>query len=264
MLFLRADLSMAEGRVVNVLTHDPELLRIARSNPWEFDTHKFMASAVFGIPETEINREQRQAGKKIIHASNYDVQPARMSEGLLKEGFIFAEEECARAQQKYLGRFPAIQGVFHFNIRMKLIRERKLTNSWGASIFFPFERLEPSLYRRGYAWVPQSEIGRLLNQKGFVPTDQFLLRNNLHSRINLQVHDEICLSTCPEEVWDVMRFIQESLCVEREYEGEKLAIPIEYAIERRYHAEEVVFKRFPESKDELLAKFMPLWETRIR
>ena len=264
MLFLRADLSMAEGRVVNVLTHDPELLRLARSNPWEFDTHKFMGSIVFSKPEAEIVGKERQAGKKIVHSSNYDVQPARMSEGLLKEGFIYTEEECARFQSKYFVRFPAIQSVYQFNIRMKLIRERKLTNSWGASIFFPFERLEPPLYRRGYAWIPQSEIGRLLNQKGFVPTDQFLLRNNLRSRINLQVHDEICLSTCPEEVWDVMRFIQESLHVEREYEGEKLAIPIEYSLERRYHAEEAVFKRFPESRDELMSRFMPLWESRIR
>ena len=264
MLFLRSDLSQAESRIVYVLTHDPELLRIARSNPWEFDTHKFVGSCISGLPEADIVGERRQAYKKIAHGTHYDEQPPRISDSLLKEGFIFTPDECAAGQQRYLTRFPSIQGVYQFNIRMQLIRERKLTNSWGASIFFPFERLEPPLYRRGYAWIPQSEIGRLLNQKGFVPTDQFLLRNNLRSRINLQVHDEICLSTCPEEVWDVMRFIQESLHVEREYEGEKLAIPIEYSLERRYHAEEAVFKRFPESRDELMSRFMPLWESRIR
>jgi hypothetical protein len=85
----------------------------------------------------------------------------------------------------------------------------------------------------------------------------------MRSRINLQVHDEICLSTCPEEAWDVIRFIQESLYTEREYEGERLSIPIEYALETRYHSADVEFKRFP-SKEEFEADFAKLWETRIR
>ena len=263
MLFLRSDLSQAESRIVYVLTHDPELLRIARSNPWEFDTHKFVGSCISGLPELEIVGERRQAYKKIAHGTHYDEQPPRISDSLLKDGFTFTPEECAKGQNRYLRRFPAIQGTYQFNIRMKLIRERKLTNSWGASIFFTHERLEPMLYRRGYAWIPQSEIGRLLNQCGFVPTDQFLLRNNMRSRINLQVHDEICLSTCPEEAWDVIRFIQESLYTEREYEGERLSIPIEYALETRYHSADVEFKRFP-SKEEFEADFAKLWETRIR
>ncbi len=256
-------MSQAESRIVYVLTHDPELLKIARSNPWEFDTHKFVGACISGKPESEIVGQVRQAYKKIAHGSHYDEQPPRISDSLLKEGFIFTVDECDRGQQRYLRRFPAIQSVYQANIRMRLIRDRKLTNSWGATIFFPFERLEPPLYRRGYAWIPQSEIGRLLNQKGFVPVDKFLLRNNMRSRINLQVHDEIALSTCPEEAWDVLRFIQDSLAVEREYEGEKLTVPIEYSLERRYHQEDVSFKKFPE-KDQFLEEFNKLWETRIK
>lgn len=263
MLFLRSDLSQAESRIVYVLTHDPELLRIARSNPWEFDTHKFVGSCISGKPESEIVGEVRQAYKKIAHGSHYDEQPQRISDSLLKDGLLFTPDECMVGQQRYLGRFPAIQGTFQANIRMRLIRDRKLTNSWGASIFFPYDRLEPSLYRRGYAWIPQSEIGRLLNQRGFIPVDNFLLRNNMRSKINLQVHDEIALSTCPEEAWDVLRFVQESLAVEREYEGEKLTVPIEFAIEKRYHSGDYEMKRFPD-KAEFMERFMTLWGERIQ
>lgn len=264
MLFLRSDLSQAESRVVYALTHDPELLKIARSQPHEFDTHKFVGSCISGKPESEIIGQVRQAYKKIAHGSHYDEQPPRISDSLLKDGFVFTIEECAAGQQRYLRRFPAIQAVYQSNIRMRLIRDRKLTNSWGASIYFKYEHLDPQLYRRGYAWVPQSEIGRLLNQAGFIPVDNFLRRNNLRTRINLQVHDEIALSTCPEEAWDVLRFMHESMSMEREYEGEKLTIPIEYAVEKRYHSDDYVMKKFPESKDEFMAGFMPLWERRIK
>lgn len=263
MLFLRSDLSQAESRIVYVLTHDPELLRIARSQPHEFDTHKFVGSCISGRPESEIVGEKRQAYKKIAHGSHYDEQPARISDSLLKDGFIFTERECAVGQQRYLGRFPSIQGTFQANIRMRLIRDRKLTNSWGATIYFLYERFEPSLYRRGYAWIPQGEIGRLLNQCGFVPTDQFIVRNGLRSRLNMQVHDELLASTCPTEAWDLLRFMHERLLVEREYEGERLTIPIEYALEKRYHDESVVYKRFPE-KDQFLDDFNKLWEERIK
>jgi len=263
MLFLRVDLSQAESRIVYALTHDPELLRIARSQPHEFDTHKFVGSCISGLPESEIVGEKRQAYKKIAHGSHYDEQPPRISDSLLKDGFVFTVEECAAGQQRYLRRFPAIQGVYQANIRMRLIRDRKLTNSWGASIYFKYEHMEPTTYRRGYAWVPQGEIGRLLNQAGLVPVDNYLLRNNLRSRLNLQVHDEITASTCPEEAWDLLRFTHESLEVEREYEGEKLIIPREYALETRYHQGDVEFKKFP-TKDEFMDKFMALWEKRIR
>ena len=189
-----------------------------------------MGSCISGKPESEIE-VNRQAYKKIAHGSHYDEQPQRIMIAFSRTGCCSRLDECMVGQQRYLGRFPAIQGTFQANIRTRLIRDRKLTNSWGASIFFPYDRLEPCLYRRGYAWIPQSEIGRLLNQRGFIPVDNFLLRNNTRSRINLQVHDEIALSTCPEEAWDVLRFVQECLAVEREYGGEAPSI----RIEKRYH-----------------------------
>jgi hypothetical protein len=109
-----------------------------------------------------------------------------------------------------------------------------------------------------------SEVADILNQWGFIPLDQFIERNNLKSRINMQVHDEVLVSVTRDEAWDIARFLRDSIEREREYDGINLKMPVTFAIERRYHTEEVEFKRLPDDKAEWDAKFDPLWETRIK
>ena len=109
-----------------------------------------------------------------------------------------------------------------------------------------------------------SEVADILNQWGFIPLDQFIERNNLKSRINMQVHDEVLVSVTRDEAWDIARFLRDSIEREREYDGISLKMPVTFAVERRYHTEEVEFKRLPDDKAEWDAKFDPLWETRIK
>ncbi|MDE2233253.1 MAG: hypothetical protein KGJ90_03950 [Patescibacteria group bacterium] len=264
MLFLRADLSQAESRVTYALSHNDELIELARKKPWEFDVHRYIATIIFDKPSEEITNLQRYATKKVTHGTHYDMQPERMSDTLLKEGFSFTPTECNVLQRKYLQRFPAIRDSYHYRCRMKCIQKRYLENSWGRRIYFTYERLGPELYRRLYAWTPQSEVGDLLNQWGFIPAVQFIDKYNFKSRVNLQVHDEVCISVTPDndEAWDLMRLLAESLEREREYEGVKLSIPVSLTLETRYHAEEHEFKQFPSYGEykEVMAK---LWESRM-
>jgi|SRR5581483_1770763 len=264
MLFLRADLSLADARVYFALSKDPRLIEIARKSPTEFDVHKFVGSLIFGEPEENIKGEKRQVSKKVSHGSAYDMAPDRMSDTLIKDGYFYTPEECAVMQARYHAALPAIREGYQFNTRMLIIRERKLVNSWGRVIYFRHERFEPSVYRRGYAWRAASEVADILNQWGFIPLDQFIERNNLKSRINMQVHDEVLVSVTRDEAWDIARFLRDSIEREREYDGISLKMPVTFAVERRYHTEEVEFKRLPDDKAEWDAKFDPLWETRIK
>ena len=60
-----------------------------------------------------------------------------------------------------------------------------------------------------------------------------------------------------------MRLLKESLEREREYEGVKLSIPVEFSLETRYHSEDCEFKKMP-SYEEYLEGANKVWEQRIQ
>ena len=263
MIFLRADLSTAEHRVTSVLTHNAELISMARKRSHEFDAYKNFACMAFDKQPEQVTKLERECCKTVVLGTDYDMQAERMSDGLLKKGLLFSPDQCQVLQQKYLTRFPAIRDGYQYRCRMKCIQHRYLENSWGRRIYFTYERLGPDLNRRLYAWTPQSEIGDLLNQWGFIAAHQFIEKYNLKSKINLQVHDEVCLSSNVEEAWDLMRLLRDSLERERSYEGETLVIPVSFSLETRYHQEDIEFKQFP-SHEEYLEGANKVWQNRIK
>jgi DNA polymerase-1 len=274
MIFLRADLSQAEDRVVKVYSHDSRMIELARRMPWEFDIHRHNAAIIWKIEPLAVTDEQRQASKKVVHGVNYGEQAMTISNSLLKDGYIFREEECERFRTTFLNATPGI-GKYQQLTRDYVFKGRKLTNSWGRSIEFRYERFDDNLFRRAYAWRPQSDVACLLNQAGFIPLSEWLNNKHFHSKINTQTHDEVLVSVTQrnEEAWDIARKLRDDLEVEREYEGVGLSIPVTITLENRYYASkakkidiedgiEIEFKQFPtkEMFDEAFAK---VWEKRI-
>jgi DNA polymerase I-like protein with 3'-5' exonuclease and polymerase domains len=268
MLYLRADLSQAEDRLVKILSHDPELIELARKKPWEFDVHRFNGAIVFAKEESDITKAERQGSKRVVHASNYDAQPDRLSDALLDDGFIVTPKECETAQGRYHTRFPAIRNGYQLRTRMLVIQNRCLEGRDGFRIEFKYERLDGSLFRRAYAWRPQHFIGTHLNQAGIIPTWEAIQRWGLKSRIDFQVHDEIAIAVPDEnEAWSLACLLHESLEKEQEYEGERLSIPADLCLETRYHGREslgeiVEFKKPPE-RGAFNEAFRELWERRV-
>lgn len=265
MIFLRADESQADSRIVYALSHDPELIKLAQAKPWEFDVHKLVGSIMFQEPESAITGDKRQATKKIAHGTHYDEQAQRMSDSLLKDGYLFTPEECEIGRRRYMQRFPAIQNGYMLNTRLIVIRKRYLESSWGRRIYFPYERFGPDLYRRAYAWRAAVEVADILNQWGWIPAVNFCEKYNLKSRVNLQVHDEVLISTTLEndECWDLMRMLRDSVERERCYEGVPLVMPLTFSLETRYHSEELEWKKFP-SYEEYKEGIERVWAARLK
>lgn len=266
MLYLRFDLSQAEDRIVKVLSHDAELIELARKKPWEFDVHKFNGAIVFAKEESTITKAERQGSKRVVHASNYDAQPDRLSDALLDDGFIVTPAECAVAQGRYHARFPAIRNGYQLRTRMLVIQNRCLEGRDGFRIEFKYERLDGSLFRRAYAWRPQHFIGTHLNQFGIMPAWNWINDRGYYSRIDFQVHDEIAIAVPDEqEAWDLACLLHETLEAEKEYEGESLSIPADCCLETRYHGREgevVEFSKSPE-QGAFNDAFRDLWSRRV-
>jgi DNA polymerase I-like protein with 3'-5' exonuclease and polymerase domains len=240
-VFLEVDLSQAEDRVVKALaysiTGNKDLLERARAKPWENDEHKRAARSIYKVAIDRVTKDQRQHAKQVRHGLNYDMKGKTMSEGFLKEGIVYTPFECTHMIEALSQDDPEIREWQKWT-RAKIIRERKLSNSWGATWEVPYERLDDNLYRRGYAFVPQSEVGILINAWGLIPLADHL-KGPFPSqwaddwqkvKVNLQVHDSLVISCPPQLVWSLANILKHSLERPRSYNGVELVIPCEYAV----------------------------------
>lgn len=245
-VLLEVDLSQAESRVVGMLTGDKELIEIAQTPPHLFDVHKFNASIIFKKLEAEISKVERYLGKRAVHATNYGMAGKKLQEILFNEGYDLTVRQTEDMIRAYLDRFPAIE-TWHERTRIELFRTRTLTNWWGRRINFAFERMNDDLYRRGYAWVPQSDVADLMNAWGLNVLSDYLISAQSRSRINVHCHDALIVSCRVDEVFGVARILNESLSVPRPF-GEgigALAMPCEFKLGRSWKAE-VEWKQLPE------------------
>lgn len=245
--------SQAEDRVVKAYTGDAALIAQARTLPHEFDVHTHNAAAIFQISERDVSKEQRYLGKKAVHASNYDMKGKRLSEELLKEGYVRTADECQRMIDR---RFEASPGIrdWQQRTRMEVMRTRELYNSWGWAISFKYERLGDDVYRRAYAYRPQSDIGILTNLWGLVPLYNWILEQRQRhrtevwrrTRLVLQVHDALVACCPPETAWPVasaMRFFLER---PHAYGGVELTIPVDVSTGLSWAKSGMTsWKRFP-------------------
>ena len=272
-IILEADLSQAEDRVVKAysaaVTRDPtrreNLLARARANPWENDEHTRRASLIYYnnpraitdllfATDARVTKPQRYLAKRAGHAGNYDMHGNRLSEEILKEGIVISPEEGDQMIGTILDRDVPEVRLWQASIRQEILRNRCLANSWGLVVDYAYDRLSDELYREGYAFKPQSDVGMLLNRWGFVPCDRFLITLSKQNpslppaRINLQMHDALVISTPPELAWPIYSFLRQSLERPRYYGPNKVIIPLEAKLGANWKTD-VEYKRPPSERE---------------
>jgi uracil-DNA glycosylase family 4 len=248
-VMLEVDLSQAESRVVYVLSGHPDLVDIARKPSSAFDQHSYNASLIFGVPTSDVTKEQRYFGKRTVHGAQRGLRGDKMAGELLKDGYIRTPEECQRMIDRYLGEFPGILNYFKW-VQQQVWWHKQLVNSWGRIWNVTYEHMDDDLYRRAYSFLPQSEVADLLNQWGFVALHQRLQSWEWEeARIAAQVHDSLLISCRPDDAWDIARFVQDSLERPRTYtavtgEEVELTIGCEYKLGTSWKGE-VEWKNLP-------------------
>lgn len=213
-VLLEADYSMGETRLVYALTGDPELVALAnhRAKPGEPDIYEENAARMFGCPVGQVSKQQRQDSKQVTLASGYGMTGVRFSELLTKQGIDKTPAECDKLLALYFRARPAVLEYQRW-VRQQIIRTRQLQTPWGRVLDLRGQRLTNQTYKQGYAYIPQSTLGDMLNRMGLVPIWEWLRKQGLQSRLTLQVHDALILN-CPEgEVWPVAQKLRE--CLER-------------------------------------------------
>ena len=223
MMFLSADLSQAEARVVAFLADETRLIEAFEAGG---DVHKRVASIMFDKPEDKITHDERELGKRICHASNYG-----MGAGKLAELSGMSYHEAQEKMNLYHIHFPKIN-IWHMEIERQLGKTRTLTTPLGRKRMF-FGRWNAALLRDAYAYVPQSTVADItlrgmLNLYIYLPPECSIVFN-IHDEIVIQFPiDDPVISGCGNEAWHkkIKEIMVKRMSIPIQINGRTLVIPV--------------------------------------
>lgn len=216
-VFIATDLSQAEARVVAWLAQDERMMEIFNQGG---DVHRKNASLIFGIPEDQVDEDQRYLAKRIVHGSNYG-----MGIRTFAKHCGVSESEARALQNAYFSAFPGIK-KWHREVEAELRKTRTLVNPFGRRRVF-YGRWDDHLIREAYAQIPQSTVADHIHRASRICYQK--LPNE--ARIALQVHDELvflCREDLVEEVWN--EIIRPAMELPIYIHGKPLVIPAGFKV----------------------------------
>jgi uracil-DNA glycosylase family 4 len=212
-IFLQADSSQAEARVVAVLARDFELLKAFDT----IDIHRRTAGLVFSyckeislktervpiVDELDKDGPERFVGKKVRHAGNYNMGKGRFMLEFNTDAQKFeiamriSEWRAGQMLDLFHAASPKIKGVFHAEIIEALNSGRVLIDPFGGVRVFN-GRLDDELYKEGFANIPQRTVAHLVQGAGIKCFEEFQGEDVQFISEN---HDALLLQV-PENGWE--------------------------------------------------------------
>ncbi|MCZ7588099.1 MAG: DNA polymerase I [Gaiella sp.] len=203
---LSADYSQVELRILAHVSGEP-LLREAFARGE--DIHAATASQVFGIPQAELSRAQRDRAKMVNFGIIYGISSFGLSENL-----GIAREEAQELIDTYLARLPLVQELIRRTIaqaaadgyvttllgRRRPIPELRASNRQTRSLG---ERLAVNTVMQGTA----ADVIKV----AMVRIHERLRSEGRSSRLVLQVHDELLLEVPEVETSAVRELVREEM-----------------------------------------------------
>ncbi|MCS7215218.1 MAG: DNA polymerase, partial [Thermodesulfovibrio sp.] len=215
-LFLSADYSQIELRLLAHMSEDPSLIKAFREGK---DIHTATASEIFSLPENAVTEEQRRVAKTVNFGISYGISPFGLSESI-KIPYEKAEELIELYFLRYSNVKKFIEETISFAkengyVRTLFGRIRPIPdiNSPNQFLRMQSERMAVNARVQGTAAdIIKVAMIRIYNR---------LKEEFLDAKIILQIHDEIVL--------EVKESITTKVCeiVQREMKNFSLAVPLE-------------------------------------
>ncbi len=192
--FLVADYNQIELRCIAHLAEDPGLIAAFDSGT---DIHTQTASRVFGVEAGQVTHEQRSKAKMVSYGLAYGMEAYGLGQRL-----SIPTSEAQVILDAYFAAFPAVRAYMDDTVAQA--RERGYTET-----LFGRRRQIPELSSSNFR-IRQAGERQAMNagiqglaadifKVALVRLDQALDREQLASRLVLQVHDEVILEVPPAE-----------------------------------------------------------------
>jgi len=224
------DLSQAENRIVAYIAPEPNMISAFEAG---IDIHRQTAGLVFNKKAEDISDEEGSSsiggglfserfwGKKSNHSLNYDLGYRAFA--LVCE---IQESESKYIVERYHSVYPGVR-QYHAWIRAQLSKNRTITNCLGRKRLFT-NRWGDELYKEAYAFIPQSTVADIINERGL----SYIMDNPLFYGVEIlnQVHDSLVVQISYELVpvqhhAECLKLIVNSLQQPISFRGQTWSIP---------------------------------------
>ncbi|MGQ9567239.1 MAG: DNA polymerase I [Anaerolineae bacterium] len=206
-LFLSADYSQVELRIVAHVSQDPAMLQaFARGE----DIHASTAAAIYGVPLEAVTPEMRRVAKTVNFAITYGATGF----GVAQQSDL-TPEEGAKLVEAYYRTYPKVRD--YVERTKKMAREQGYVQTLlGRRRYFPefqaSERVHRNRLNAAYRMAINAPIQGTaadIIKLAMIRIHQALRDQGLRTRMTLQVHDELVFEVPKEELGRVAPLVRE-------------------------------------------------------
>jgi DNA polymerase-1 len=217
---LTADYSQIEMRIMAHLSNDPGLIQAFKSGE---DLHTTSASLVFGVKPNEVDAELRRQIKAISYGLAYGMGAYGLSQSLDIE-----VNAAQKLMDEYFKRFGGVRDYLAEVVE----QARKLGYTetiMGRRRYFPeltsTDRQRREMAERMALNAPIQGSAADIVKQAMLNADQLLKKENLNSRLLLQVHDELVFEVAQGEKDKVEKIARQAMA-----EAAALKVPLDVSI----------------------------------
>ncbi len=203
---LSADYSQIELRVLAHMSGDPALIQTFQNDE---DVHTRTASEIFGLTPEEITPEMRRKAKAVNFGIIYGISAFGLAQDI-----GVSNAEAKRYIDNYFARYPKVREFID-----KTIEDAK-TNGYVSTLFgrrrFIPELSSSSVAVRNFGErmainTPIQGTAADLIKLAMINIQKRLARENLESKMILQVHDELVFEVPDQEIDTMKKLVKEEM-----------------------------------------------------
>ena len=203
-VIVSADYSQIELRIMAHLSCDEHLVKAFRDGD---DVHAATAAKIYGIPISEVTREQRGRAK----TANFGIMYGISSFGLAQR-LNLGRKEAKELIDGYFASFPAIRSFIDDSIGFA--RENGYVETlFGRRRYLPDINAKNATVRalaeRNAVNAPIQGTAADIIKLAMIRVDKRIEEAGLKSRMVLQIHDELMFDALPEEVPQLKKIVVE-------------------------------------------------------
>lgn len=205
-MFLSTDYSQIELRVLAHLSNSKELINAFNNN---IDIHKQVASDIFNTPLEQVTKEQRSKAKAVVFGIVYGISSFGLSENLQ-----IKPSEAKELINEFYRLYPGVKDYMD-NV-ISNAHEKGYVRT-----LFNRKRIIEELNNRNYI-IRQSGERIAMNtpiqgtsadilKLAMIKIDKEMTKNNLKSKMLLQVHDELIFDVIEEEKEQLTNIVKNAM-----------------------------------------------------
>jgi DNA polymerase-1 len=206
-----ADYSQIELRIMAHLSGDAGLLAAFHGGQ---DVHRATAAEVFGVPQGEVDANQRRAAKAI----NFGLMYGMSAFGLARQLGV-PRGEAQDYMARYFTRYPGVQ-AFMEETRAKARHDGYVETLFGRRLHLDYIQSRNAAQRAGAERAainaPMQGTAADIIKRAMIAVDAWLLDQRDRARMLMQVHDELVFEVREADVDSIVAGVRERMAASAE------------------------------------------------